>query len=155
VPQVKALNGTSWPLLDIVTKTLDYVKTEALKEAGRSLPYGLQAEDVQWVLTVPAIWKDGAKGFMRKAAHRAGLIKEEGSRRLVLALEPESACVACDVHKLAKPGDPFMVLDCGGGTVDITMNTCAPSPELPRALEPERLVPRASQAAQREPFAPR
>ena len=131
------------------------LRTEALKEAGRSLPYGLQAEDVQWVLTVPAIWKDGAKGFMRKAAHRAGLIKEEGSRRLVLALEPESACVACDVHKLAKPGDPFMVLDCGGGTVDITMNTCAPSPELPRALEPERLVPRASQAAQREPFAPR
>ena len=50
---MKALNGTSWPLLDIVTKTLDYVKTEALKEAGRSLPYGLQAEDVQWVLTVP------------------------------------------------------------------------------------------------------
>jgi hypothetical protein len=122
-PQVKALNGTSWPLLDIVTKTLNYVKTEALKEAGRSLPYGLQAKDVQWVLTVPAIWKDGAKGFMRKAAHRAGLIQEEGSRRLVLALEPESACVACDVHKLAKPGDPFMVLDCGGGTVDITMNT--------------------------------
>ena len=121
-PTVLASNGTSWPLIDIVTKSLRYVKDEALKDAGRSLPFGLPATDVQWVLTVPAIWKDGAKGFMRKAAYNAGLIDVENSRRLVLALEPESACVACDVHKLAKPGDAFMVLDCGGGTVDITMN---------------------------------
>ena len=69
--QVKALDGSEWKLLDVITKTLRYVKEEALKETGRSLPHGLLAQDVRWVLTVPAIWADGAKGFMRKAAFQA------------------------------------------------------------------------------------
>ena len=50
------------------------------------------------------------------------------SPKLVLALEPESAAIACDVHQKANPGESFMVLDTGGGTVDITMNTCACHP---------------------------
>lgn len=120
--QVKALDGSTWKLMDVVVKTLKYVKDEALKEAGRALPYGIDAKDVQWVVTVPAIWSDVAKGFMRSAAYRAGLIKEEDSKRLLFALEPESAAIAADVHKVTKPGDSFMVLDTGGGTVDITMN---------------------------------
>ena len=67
-------------------------------------------------------WSDESKGFMRDAAFKAGIISSLESRRLLLALEPESACIACDVHTLVKPGQSFMVLDTGGGTVDITMN---------------------------------
>ena len=69
--QVKALDGSSWSLLEVVSKTLRYVKDEALRECGRSMPNGMDPKDVQWVLTVPAIWADGAKGFMRKAAFQA------------------------------------------------------------------------------------
>ena len=69
--QVKALDGTTWSLLEVVSKTLRYVKEEALRECGRSMPSGMDPKDVQWVLTVPAIWMDGAKGFMRKAAFQA------------------------------------------------------------------------------------
>ena len=71
---------------------------------------------------MPAIWGDFAKGFMRRAAFKAGLVEQEASERLLLALEPEAACVASDMSELAKPGDDIMVLDTGGGTVDITMN---------------------------------
>ncbi|KAH3893769.1 hypothetical protein DPMN_017920 [Dreissena polymorpha] len=35
-----------------------------LKEAG--LPY--IEDDTKWVITIPAIWTDRAKGLMRKAA---------------------------------------------------------------------------------------
>ena len=70
-------------------------------------------------------WSDESKGFMRKAAFKAGLISSLESRRLLLALEPESACIACDVHTVVSPGQTFMVLDTGGGTVDITMNRLA------------------------------
>jgi hypothetical protein len=60
---------------------------------------------------------------MRRAAFDAGLIRDESSNRLELVLEPEAACVACEAESLAlNEGDTFMVLDCGGGTVDITMH---------------------------------
>jgi hypothetical protein len=63
---------------------------------------------------------------MRRAAHEAGLIPEESSDRLELALEPEAACIACEAENPAlENGDTFMVLDCGGGTVDITMHRVA------------------------------
>ena len=106
--------------------------------------------------------------MMRRAALDAGMIEEESSAKLVLCLEPEAACMACDEERLSEPGaagnnvlktgDNFMVtalwspiyiqpcalhsisvssrslspslkcrqssqvLDCGGGTVDITMH---------------------------------
>jgi hypothetical protein len=60
---------------------------------------------------------------MRRAAFLAGLIQDESSDRLALALEPEAACVACEAENEAlRKGHRFMVLDCGGGTVDITMH---------------------------------
>jgi hypothetical protein len=60
---------------------------------------------------------------MRRAAFEAGLIREESSSRLELVLEPEAACIACEAENPAlENGNTFMVLDCGGGTVDITMH---------------------------------
>ena len=54
---------------------------------------------------------------MRKAALDAGMIREESSAKLVLCLEPEAACMACEEQRLAGPaginvlmiGDSFMV----------------------------------------------
>lgn len=78
--------------------------------------------DVLWVLTVPAIWDDSAKLLMRQAAVAAGLEMEDG--QLMLALEPEAAslwCLASGGVSLEKD-DVYMVVDCGGGTVDITVH---------------------------------
>ncbi len=62
--------------------------------------------------------------MMRRAALDAGLFKEESSASLVLCLEPEAACIACEQHReeighgrfssaaannLLKTGDTFMV----------------------------------------------
>ncbi|XP_052690682.1 heat shock 70 kDa protein 12A-like [Crassostrea angulata] len=85
------------------------------------------SDDILWVLTVPAIWSDQAKQFMREAAIQAGIRDDH----LVLALEPESAALLCKQLALTKkaddikvqmfePGSKFMVVDCGGGTVDVT-----------------------------------
>ena len=45
-------------LKDHLTTTLDNRNT------------GVRPDEVQWVLTVPAIWNDPAKQFMREAAER-------------------------------------------------------------------------------------
>jgi len=60
------------------------------------------------------------------------MIPSEDSSKLDLCLEPEAACMACEDQRLTEQGaagreilnvnDCFMVLDCGGGTVDITMH---------------------------------
>ena len=64
------------------------------------------------------------QAMMRKAALDAELIKEETSQLLQLALEPEAACMVCERENVClRAGDQFMVVDCGGGTIDITMSS--------------------------------
>lgn len=90
----------------------------------------IEPTEIRWVLTVPAIWSDAAKQFMRKSANQAG-IKDE---QLLIALEPEAASIYCQylpTEKLAgaekgfsmsEEGTQYMVVDNGGGTSDITVH---------------------------------
>ncbi|XP_063413810.1 heat shock 70 kDa protein 12A-like isoform X2 [Mytilus trossulus] len=89
-------------------------------------------KDIQWVITVPAIWDLKAKQFMRECAKKAGIDHDQ----LILALEPEAASIHCrrvpvgvqtedDGSKsIAEmvPGAQFIVLDQGGGTTDIAVH---------------------------------
>ena len=50
---------------------------------------------VRWVLTVPALWSEEHKQFMRKAAVQAGIVDELSSANLLLSLEPEGASIQC------------------------------------------------------------
>ena len=56
--------GQTLPLLTIITKTLEYVKDEALREINKSQIVPLKLDEIQWVVTVPAIWSDAAKVSM-------------------------------------------------------------------------------------------
>ncbi|KAF2639252.1 actin-like ATPase domain-containing protein [Massarina eburnea CBS 473.64] len=74
---------------------------------------------VQFVLTTPAVWSDGAKDATLKAAEKAGM-GSKGEVRLIS--EPEAAAVY--TLKAIQPnnlhvGDNFIVCDAGGGTVDL------------------------------------
>ena len=72
---------------------------------------------------------------MRKAAFKAGIIDELSSGNLLLCLEPEGASIQCrnDAEDLLKhqmiKHSVVMVLDCGGGTVDITVHKLKCEPE--------------------------
>ncbi|KAF2873169.1 Hsp70 family protein-like protein [Massariosphaeria phaeospora] len=74
---------------------------------------------VQFVLTVPAVWSDSAKDATLKAAEKAGMGERHDLR---LISEPEAAAVytlrAIQPNHL-KIGDNFIVCDAGGGTVDL------------------------------------
>ncbi|XP_052238530.1 heat shock 70 kDa protein 12A-like [Dreissena polymorpha] len=88
----------------------------------------LSEKDIDWVLTVPAIWNDSAKHFMRLAAQEAGIEKE----KLTIALEPEAASICCRHTKLHndglggistfQSGKKYLVVDAGGGTIDMTVH---------------------------------
>ncbi|PKC17262.1 actin-like ATPase domain-containing protein [Rhizophagus irregularis] len=80
-------------------------------------------ENVLFVLTVPAEFSEKDKNIMRNCAHKAKLIKNKSSRKLEFTTEPEAAALYC-MNKLQEHGlsigTTFMIVDCGGGTVDLT-----------------------------------
>ncbi|CAI2171546.1 4975_t:CDS:2 [Funneliformis geosporum] len=83
-------------------------------------------EHVLLILCVPAEFSEKSKAIMRICAYSAGLIKEECSVKLQFTTEPEAAAVFCmkdslKQHALDQPGTNFMIVDCGGGTVDLTV----------------------------------
>ena len=52
------------------------------------------------MVTVPAIWRQQAKQFMREAAYQAGIASPRQPDQLVIALEPEAASVYCRKLKM-------------------------------------------------------
>jgi molecular chaperone DnaK (HSP70) len=61
--------GNKLPAFDIFKMSISYLKLEAekmLMEKG----YRVNPDDVKWIITVPAIWSDAAKQFMREAAEQ-------------------------------------------------------------------------------------
>ena len=73
---VKAANGKEVKAKLVFALSIKFMKDEAIKLI--SLETGdeqFKAEDIQWVLTVPAIWTPAAKQFMREAAYQVRLDK--------------------------------------------------------------------------------
>lgn len=72
---------------------------------------------------------------MREAAKNAGIMDETNSQNLLLSLEPEGASIQCredavqQIREKMVKDTVVMVLDCGGGTVDITIHKLSCEPE--------------------------
>jgi molecular chaperone DnaK (HSP70) len=78
-------------------------------------------DDIQWIITVPAIWNDYGKQLMVECSKKAGM------NDISIALEPEAASLTMFndniVDKyLKEKGKKFMLIDAGGYTIDITLN---------------------------------
>ncbi|XP_052721737.1 uncharacterized protein LOC128192798 isoform X3 [Crassostrea angulata] len=112
--------------LDVFSLSIRYLKDECIElfqKKRMTIPY----DEILWILTVPAIWGESAKQFMRKAAEQA----EIPSDQLKLALEPEAAAIYVvkgaktvfgkESVTTVKPGTKIMVADLGGGTADMTV----------------------------------
>ncbi|XP_043987561.1 heat shock 70 kDa protein 12A-like [Gambusia affinis] len=135
--EIKDATGKSMKALKVFSESLRFLKEDALRTISRNTKGKiLLASDFTWVLTVPAIWDLSSKQFMRKAAIQAGIVTEGDEDKLVMALEPEAASIWCkklpsdgfisekhDEESLDQcPGTQYIVVDCGGGTIDITVH---------------------------------
>jgi molecular chaperone DnaK (HSP70) len=122
-----AADGRELSLMVVISQTLKFIANKALQklteQVGKIVP-----TKIRWLLTVPALWSEEHKQYMRKAAVEAGIVDNLSSTQLLLCLEPEGASIQCREDseeplkaQLVKP-NVVMVLDCGGGTVDITVH---------------------------------
>ncbi|KAM8898073.1 heat shock 70 kDa protein 12B isoform 2-T2 [Spinachia spinachia] len=175
--ELEAVNGRRVRAIEVFSHALHFFREHALKEVKDQSSSVLEGEDIRWVITVPAVWRQPAKQFMREAAYLAGLVSPECPEQLLIALEPEAASIYCRKLRLhqvldlslqpitngfdlegSRPfdssfrqareqlrrsrhsrtflvesgtgelwselqtGDRYIVADCGGGTVDLTVH---------------------------------
>ena len=59
--------GKKMPAMDVFCACIRYLKEHLFNKCHQQLP-GTLDNDIRWVLTVPAIWNDASKQFMREAA---------------------------------------------------------------------------------------
>lgn len=132
---VKSIDGKEMPLMTVIAESLRFISNRALAKLEEQIGKGVKKEKIRWVLTVPALWSEEHKLFMRKAAVEAGIIDQSNSPSLLLCLEPEGASIQCreDAEETLRnemtKGTVILVLDCGGGTVDITVHKLTSDPQ--------------------------
>ncbi|XP_033839907.1 heat shock 70 kDa protein 12B isoform X2 [Periophthalmus magnuspinnatus] len=175
--ELEAVNGRKVRAIEVFAHALRFFREHALKEVKEQSSSVLEGEEIRWVITVPAVWRQPAKQFMREAAYLAGLVSLDCPEQLLIALEPEAASIYCrklrlhqvidlstqpipnglgadeshpfdssfrqareqlrrsrhsrtfvvesgtgDLWSELQTGDRYVVADCGGGTVDLTVH---------------------------------
>ncbi|XP_060566322.1 heat shock 70 kDa protein 12A-like [Ruditapes philippinarum] len=133
---IEDATGKSLMAKTVFSLSIGYLKNDLMGMTKKQvIDQNISEDDIKWVLTIPAIWNDVAKQFMRESAEDAG-IKEE---RLIIALEPEAASIYCHLLPTTRnqdslgqlqSGSKYVILDAGGGTVDITVHETTQSKEL-------------------------
>ena len=70
---VESINKKKMPAIEVFSKALRYLADTLLKFIHDTEVIEIEAE-IRWVLTVPAIWRPGARHFMRKAAYEVTVV---------------------------------------------------------------------------------
>lgn len=71
--EIKDVTGKSMEAIKVFSIAIKFLKSQLLKKIQERLKNALQDDDLYFVLTVPAIWDDPAKQFMREAAEKVRL----------------------------------------------------------------------------------
>ncbi|KAK4693360.1 carnosine N-methyltransferase, partial [Lecanoromycetidae sp. Uapishka_2] len=104
---------------DYLFKLRQAMRNQLQKTLGEV--FNREERNIRYFLTVPAIWNDAGKAATRAAAIQAGFLRDENDNRLTLITEPEAAAMFCAKTGLLnlKIRDAVLIVDCGGGTVDL------------------------------------
>lgn len=65
--------GGKLPAMKVISESIDYLRKHMKKELEKTGQV-IRPTEITWVLTVPAIWSDAAKQFMREAAVKVSLL---------------------------------------------------------------------------------
>jgi len=146
----------SLPLIDLVKRYLKVAGDlgyEALTNQckSQSIPVP-DKSSVKWIVTVPAIWTDQARIFMREAVIEAGLVPMENdsedstfTKQIGICLEPEGAALFAFANYGGDKSDlkdkNLLIIDLGGGTADITYHTISSYARLADIVTLEEVQP--------------
>eukprot|EP01083_Nonionella_stella_P100971 285585_1 len=86
----------------------------------------IKDDEIQWIVTVPAIWTESSKNKMKQWFIKSGLMHKQNANQCKIVYEPD--CAALAIHHdptIPKPSinDRYILVDAGGGTVDVACHT--------------------------------
>lgn len=120
--------GKSLSAIEVFSLAINYLAKSMRELLDTLMKKVLLKSDIQWVLTVPAIWSEVAKQFKREAAEDVEIDREN----LQIVFEPEAALVylkfipSMSDEDLAitmmTSGTQYLILDAGRSTVDVTVH---------------------------------
>eukprot|EP00490_Sorites_sp_Unknown_P026457 CAMPEP_0114672294 /NCGR_PEP_ID=MMETSP0191-20121206/42633_1 /TAXON_ID=126664 /ORGANISM="Sorites sp." /LENGTH=321 /DNA_ID=CAMNT_0001934231 /DNA_START=50 /DNA_END=1012 /DNA_ORIENTATION=- len=143
--KVKAINGHEIDTEIVFVESFKYLYKEIIKGfkkdfRNHKIDFKLNINDIndiQWIVTVPAIWDDAAKDKMIKWINKAGLTNKNIKDHCILKYEPDCASLSLQNEILSKKiehkndddsketlirslsGKKYILIDSGGGTVDV------------------------------------
>ncbi|KAJ3028403.1 hypothetical protein HDV00_010396 [Rhizophlyctis rosea] len=116
--------------IKVVADYLSCLRDHILRTLRSKFGDTVANEDILYVFTCP-VWSDLGKNNLRQAAARAGYIPMADlmSSRLMIVTEPEAAALyVCKNGADIQHGETLMVIDAGGGTVDLTVQKVTKGP---------------------------
>ncbi|CAC5426153.1 unnamed protein product [Mytilus coruscus] len=145
---IKDQNGEEMKALDIFAIAIEYLNKQVIGKLNTLERLNVRTQDLHYVITVPAIWDDQEKMFMRKAAEQVGI----NGNQVSIALEHEAALIYCHVLRpydqrynidisffdAIKRDKNYVVVDLGGGTFDITVHKKRSDGFLEEVVRPSR-----------------
>jgi hypothetical protein len=78
--------------MKVISESLRFIAEKAIEKLSEQVGKVISTK-IRWVLTVPALWSEEHKHFMRRAAIEAGIIEDLNAPNLLLCLEPEGASI--------------------------------------------------------------
>ena len=66
--KISALNGKQFFLVDVIAHILHHLKCKLLTVL-KTFGYNIKASDIDWVITVPAIWMSRGREMMLEAGY--------------------------------------------------------------------------------------
>ncbi|CAG2184709.1 unnamed protein product [Mytilus edulis] len=117
------INGKAISAKLVIKLAIQFLRTHLLDQF-KQRNIGVNPDEIKWIITVPAIWNDACKQFMRDAAEEAGIHGDMFS----IVYEPEAASVYArllpvesfagrnktTILRTFDPGTKFIVVDAGG-----------------------------------------
>ena len=88
-----AADGREMPLMKVISESLKFIADKAIAKLTEQVGKVVKTR-IKWVLTVPALWEEQHKNFMRQAAVEAGIIDNVSDTNMLLCLEPEGASIS-------------------------------------------------------------
>eukprot|EP01084_Bolivina_argentea_P316205 548048_1 len=74
---IRAVGGRTYSSLKVLEAALTFMKDEVLKIVKEKPYFVNNISEIQWILTVPAIWSNKAKYIMERCAYAAGMINKK------------------------------------------------------------------------------
>ncbi|GAO46634.1 actin-like ATPase domain-containing protein [Saitoella complicata NRRL Y-17804] len=113
------------PGLTAVDVCADYLSKirQVLFHAFENIGWTAAQHDFHYILTHPASWSDSARAKTKEAFAAARFVQPNEIPNVILMSEPEAAAKYCartdGLTKEIRPGNGLLVVDAGGGTVDL------------------------------------